>query len=87
MTYPGSSYIHIFYTAKDAEIKREDGVQTRWKLIAEFNDPKTKKLGLQWIYTYNPKLVEQGMKNVQFYRDAQWRLCVRVPKKTSYTRL
>lgn len=75
----GETPVHIYYCVK--EWTRPDGEQTRWKLITEYIDPKTKKLELGWIYTYNPKLTEIGMTVAELYRDSSYRLCIRIKRR------
>lgn len=74
----GEGPVKVYYVVK--EWVRPDGELSRWKLIAEYNDPKTRKLTLGWIYTYNPKLAVQGMQLAELYRDSSYRLCIRVKR-------
>lgn len=69
--------VTIYYAVKEQSWEKENGTLTRWALIVEYIDPKTKYLTLAWIHTYNEKLTKLGITFAEFYRDGGYRLCIR----------
>lgn len=74
-------WIDIYYVSKPEQLKGEDGPKERWKLIAELTDNERKVPKLEWLYTYNAKLATIGYKEVELFRDRQYNLCIRIPRR------
>jgi hypothetical protein len=73
-------YVTIYYVSEPEEIKGVERELNRWKVIAEHSNSSGQRV-LNWFYTYSPKLAELGTKHVEFYKDTQWRECIRVPRR------
>lgn len=77
-------FVTIFYVSEPEDIKGTEIELKRWKLIIEHANTEGQRV-LNWYYTYSPKLAEMGTKQVEFYKDSQWRQCIRMPRREGWT--